>query len=179
MQRRRSIHLFVGAVVVLLVSCTNDPKQTKLLYMPDMASGPMAKPQRSFLAPPLGSVAMDAILYPKDAEEAGRLLENPLAQTKDLAGVRSRGKYLYGQVCVTCHGDDAKGKRLHEDYPPTPDITSGIYPAKADGFFFHRITFGSAVMPFQGDKLDPLERWEVVMYLRELQELQEQSQAKG
>jgi hypothetical protein len=66
--------------------------------------------------------------------------------------------------------------RLHQDYPPTPDLTQGIYLEKADGFFFHRITFGSAVMPFMGDKLDAPERWEVVSWLRELQK---QSQAKG
>jgi mono/diheme cytochrome c family protein len=165
------LHGWLLALAALSCSCSKDPNQTKLTYMPDMADGPVAKPQRNYLDPPVGSVAMNAILYPKDVEAAGQLLLNPFAETKDLEKVRREGKHLYSQVCTTCHGADAKGKGTISDvYPPGADLTSEMYRQKSDGFLFHRITFGSAIMPFQGDKLDPMERWKVVMYVRQLQE---------
>jgi mono/diheme cytochrome c family protein len=154
------------------ISCRFDPNQTKLTYMPDMADGPVAKPQRNYLDPPVGSVAMNAILYPKDEETAGKVLTNPLASSKDGAKFRREGEYLYNQVCVACHGEGGKGDSAIKDvYPAAPDLTSAEARKKPDGFYFYRITFGGPIMPFQGDKLDPLERWKIVMYLRELQEV--------
>lgn len=176
---RPIVQACLGAVVALAVGCSKDPNQTKLTYMPDMADGPVAKPQREFLNPPEGSVAMNAILYPKDPDEAGLKLENPLSQVADKTVLRRQGKELYMQVCVACHGPQAKGDGSiiqGTNFPPPPDITSAVYRAKPDGFIFHRITFGSAIMPPQHDKLDPMERWKVVLYLRELQE---QSVTKG
>ncbi len=171
-KRISKIYPCLAGVLLCAVACSRDPNQTKLTYMPDMVDCPIAKPQRNYLDPPQGSVAMNAILYPKDAEEAGKVLLNPLASTKDLAKVRVEGKFLYHQVCVTCHGADGKGHGTISDvFVPGADLTLDLYRGKPDGFLFHRITFGSgAIMEAQGDKLDPLERWKVVMYVRELQE---------
>ena len=64
-----------GAIAKLL---GGDQSQPKVQYVPDMADAPTMKPQENFLEPPEGSVATNAILYPKTVEEAEANLKNPL-----------------------------------------------------------------------------------------------------
>lgn len=174
--------LGVAGVIVFYLTlngCSCDRNQTKIQYMPDMADGPLLKPQRTYIDPPEGSVSRQAILYPKTAEEAETVLTSPYAGTNQTASIPSHhleeGKRLFETFCAVCHGHDAKGHGPVADKLPPPDLTMDVYKQRADGYFFYRITFGGlALMPSYGHAISPDERWKIVGYLRTLQ-----SKSKG
>ena len=146
---------------LLLIACI-DPTVTKLQYMPDMADAPTVKAQEDFLDPPPHSVARDALYYAATAEKS--------TQTATVARDAEQGKQLYATFCLVCHGAGGKGDGTIDDgFPQPPDISQAVYHSRSDGFFFHRITFGTALMPGYGHALDVAERWQIVYYLRELQ----------
>lgn len=147
-------------LVLSAIACTNNT--TKLQYMPDMADAPTVKPQEGYLDPPLGSVARGAVKYAATAETSTALPSEP----RNL----EEGKRLYETFCLVCHGAQGKGNgTIIDDYPQPPDITQQVYHQRGDGFFFHRITFGTAIMPGYGHATWPRERWQIVYYVRTLQ----------
>lgn len=166
------VHIFLKNLLMLtvafgFVSCL-DPKVPKVQYVPDMADAPTMKAQENYLDPPEHSVANNAVLYPKTAEEAEKVLKNPYPATIEVV---EAGKKMYGIYCVPCHGTDAKGVGSITDvYMPAPDLTAKAYIDRGDGFFFHRITFGAqAIMPGYGHATTVHERWQIIHYLRTLQ----------
>ncbi|MBI2601491.1 MAG: cytochrome c [Deltaproteobacteria bacterium] len=165
-------NIFFLGLILNLWNCKGDPSQTKLQYFPDMADTPGIKTQGNYLDPPEGSVARDAILYPATAEEAESVMENPLRGASNQAEHVAQGKHLFETFCgAACHGLDAKGGGAIVDrFVRPPDLTLDLYKNRKDGFFFHRITFGGAIMPEQGHNTSAVERWQIVLYLRSLQE---------
>jgi mono/diheme cytochrome c family protein len=148
-----------------LLSCDNSAP--KVQYVPDMADAPTLKPQENYLEPPEHVVAMNAVIYPRTAEDAEATLKNPLPGDDK---VLKLGKKMYETYCVVCHGADGKGQGTITDvYLPAPNVTDPMYIKRQDGFFFHRITFGIRVMPGYGHATMPHERWAIVHYLRQLQ----------
>lgn len=154
----------------LALGCHQDGNVTKMQWMPDMADAPTTKTQKDFFNPPEHSIPMNSILYPDTVEEAEKVLVNPFPANAEMA---AKGEQLFNTFCITCHGADAKGDKgmIGDLFPHPPDITSGDYPKRADGFFFYRITFGSAstIMPPYGHAISPHERWYIIHYLRTLQ----------
>ncbi len=151
------------AVLMLawLTACL-DPTTTKWQYMPDMADAPTVKAQEDFIDPPPHSVARGAVFYAPTAAESVR--------TATVARDAAQGKQLYETFCRVCHGAQGKGGgTLEHGYPQPPDISQAVYREHKDAFFFHRITFGTAIMPGYGHAIDVAERWQIVYYLRELQ----------
>ena len=156
--------------LLVLESCKRDGNETKLQYAPDMADAPTVKPQQDYLDPPEGSVAHNAFFYPETIEESEKVLVSPYTDGQFSKQQLNEGKWLWNQVCITCHGADAKGEGYISDvYPRAPDLTAELYTKKRDGFFFYRITFGAALMPGYGHALDVHERWKIILYLRKLQ----------
>lgn len=146
---------------------------TKLQYMPDMVDNPTVKTQESYLNPPDGSVTINAILYPETFEQAEQELRNPFGESQQTSReVLDSGKVMYDTYCSVCHGVDGKGKALLGDaYPvPVPDITRAEMAARKDGFFFLRISNGGTMMPAYAYAISPHERWQLISYLRTLQQ---------
>lgn len=160
------------SILLAAVACKDNPQQTKLTYMPDMADAPAVKPQLSYLDPPDGAVARTAMIYPPDdqPEEWEKLLHNPYVGHSNEKELARDGKFLFHINCSPCHGADAKGKgSLIDKFPPAPDITHEMYLDRPDGFFFHKITVGGPIMPSRGEHTYPHERWKIILHLRELQ----------
>ena len=156
------------AAAMLNGSGQDDEVQTKLQYMPDMADAPTVKAQEDYLNPPDGAVAVNAILYPATAEESETVLRNPFRPNpQDLEA----GKELFATFCVPCHGATGKGNGtvIEKGFPNPPDITGPDYAKREDGYFFHKITFGGAMMSGYGHAISPQERWQIVLYLKSLQ----------
>ena len=161
----------IGFTVLLLtVGCKFDKRDTKIQYMPDMADAPTIKPQQDYLDPPEGSVAWNAEIYPRSVEEAELILRNPNRQLQDPSVAVKRGKKLFDVYCTPCHGFGGEGDgAVVPKVPAPPNLIADYYREKSDGFYFYKITFGSAIMPAYGYATWPAERWDIVSYVRELQ----------
>lgn len=166
--RRLLVALPFSLGVTLLTGCW-DNNTTKLQWMPDMADTGVVKAQRDYLDPPEGSVTMESMEYPKSAEDAETALTNPVASTPEVV---AKGKVLFETFCIPCHGASGKGddNTLHGLFPQPPNITHESYAKRKDGFFFYRISFGTALMPGYGHSITREERWIIVNYLRALQQ---------
>ena len=90
---------------------------------------------------------------------------NPLTSSATLL---AKGKALYAQECATCHGNDGQGQG-----PGARDVPGGVppfreLPGQSDGALFYKISSGRDPMPGYRHSLDDEERWQTVLYLREL-----------
>lgn len=165
----RNVALLTFAVS--LGACRYDGSGTKMQWAPDMADAPTVKSQESYLDPPPGAVAMSAVLYPSTIEETEANVAMPRDIAQDANGSYvAKGKVLYDTFCAPCHGANGKGQGTVGPAIAPPDITHATYGARKDGFFFYRITFGTAVMPAYGYATSVAERWMIVKHLRTLQQ---------
>lgn len=83
----------------------------------------------------------------------------------------ARGKDLFSINCAMCHGDGGKGDgKLSEFFVPKPaDLTSAEVAALTDDQIFMVITQGRGPMPPIAENLDPVDRWDVINYVRSLE----------
>ena len=161
-------------------------------YNPDQPNANFAD-GKTAQTPPEGTVPVGFERFPyantlEDYERAGAELTNPLEHTEaNLA----KGEALYQVYCAVCHGPEGHGdgpitkdrtleaeSRQLENFPPPPSYakSDGINSSRGgamadltDGKIYHTITYGLNMMGSHASQLSPEERWNVVMYVRELQ----------
>jgi mono/diheme cytochrome c family protein len=83
----------------------------------------------------------------------------------------ARGKDLFSINCAMCHGDGGKGDgKLSELFTPPPaDLTSAEVADLSDAQIFMVITQGRGPMPPIAENLNPVDRWDVINYVRSLE----------
>ncbi len=126
---------------------------------------PLARPPRVM---PEGTLPSSGGEPPMSRAEAAVALTNPLASTP--ADLR-HGKALFDIDCAPCHGSTALGDgpvAAHTAVPAS-DLTAGPSAARSDGYLYATIRDGGSVMPAYADAMSATERWQVVLYLRQLQ----------
>lgn len=161
-------------------------------YNPDQPNANFAD-GKTAQTPPEGTTPVGFERFPyantlEDYERAGAELINPLERTEaNLA----KGEALYQVYCAVCHGPEGHGdgsitkdrtleaeSRQLENFPPPPSYakSDGINSSRGgamadltDGKIYHTITYGLNMMGAHASQLSPEERWNVVMYVRELQ----------
>jgi len=106
---------------------------------------------------------------PMSLEEMTLKMTNPLTATPaNLA----QGKDLFISNCAPCHGANATGDgpvaHLLHDQPK--NLVSGLSKDLPDGYIYGVIRDGILLMPAYGDAMSAHERWDVVMYVRSLQQ---------
>lgn len=162
-------YVIVFAILIGIAACSKGRNQTKWQYMPDMVDSPAIKTQRNYLDFPEHSIAREMSIEPKDVHEAENVLKNPIAKTAGKEWNLRAGKKLWGIYCQLCHGEVAKGGGPMGTRLPAPDLTAELYRKRSDVFLYHRIKHGGALMPSYGHSTSKLERWQIVAYLRKLQ----------
>ena len=93
-------------------------------------------------------------------------MRNPFGGNTDAT---AKGKILYANLCVACHGDKGKGDGIASAGLATPpaDHTSAKVQAQTDGALFWKIFNGN--MPMPAFKSLPQEQvWQLVNYIRTL-----------
>lgn len=87
------------------------------------------------------------------------------------AGVDAvQGDTLFHTFCTPCHGSTGAGDGLVGRRMGAPSLMTDRARGFSDGYLYSIIRYGRGVMPRYGDKIhDPMKRWAVVTYLRELQ----------
>jgi len=138
----------------------------KIDFPTDMAEQPsigyQEGPRR---LPPEGSVPVGAAPIALDA-----LPTNPIPS--DYVSLQ-RGEILYSIHCSLCHGTSGKGDgpiaKYYEKQPPS-DLTASYISFMFDGNLYRTIGQGLGQMPGLSENLTPRERWDVINYLRTLEE---------
>lgn len=98
---------------------------------------------------------------PKSANE----IKNPL---KNDALAIKKGKNLYTQLCVICHGTKGKGDGVAGVVlnPKPANFNSEVFINQTDGAIFSKITEGKAPMAAYKDLISETERWQLINYIR-------------
>jgi mono/diheme cytochrome c family protein len=148
----------------------------------DMNNQPKLKPQRQdiFLARPTGlmepqpgTVALAENPYPyaqNEADRAGAELVNPLQPTP---AVVAHGRFVYEQVCVTCHGPKGAGDgHVTALFPKPPSLMTQKVRDWPDGQLFHRPMRGQNSMPSHARQVDANDAWSVIHYIRQMQKVE-------
>ncbi len=104
-------------------------------------------------------------------------IKNPHAQSANTA---NKGKELFTQQCVPCHGESGKGDGPAGKFlgRPLPDFTTTDFQKQADGELFWKIATGRAPMPTFKDILSDEQRWLVTSYLRTFRTTEQQGGAR-
>jgi mono/diheme cytochrome c family protein len=84
----------------------------------------------------------------------------------------SRGQNRFNVFCAACHNYDAKSNSKlvqRGSWIGIPNLTREQTRALSNARIFHIISSGQNLMPSYADKIQPIDRWAVIYYLRTLQ----------
>ena len=112
----------------------------------------------------------------KEWEKAEKKYSNPISKNDTTL---ARGKNRFEVFCSPCHGFDGKASgtvitkvQLAEDeegFPSPPDFLSEQSKKLTDSRIFHILSAGQNLMFPVNDKLSEIDKWSVILYIRELQ----------
>ncbi|WNJ16602.1 cytochrome c [Pontibacter sp. G13] len=109
----------------------------------------------------------------EDYDLAGAELTSPIECSEETFAA---GKNLYEIYCIMCHGSDGGGqgslfKNSDGNYPPVPySYTTRWSQGMTEGNAFHTLTHGKGIMGSYASQLTPMERWQVICYIKKFQE---------
>jgi mono/diheme cytochrome c family protein len=175
--------LVLGALTVLLAGCDVGLPAGRSPHREgnrlDMVDQPKIKPQRNdpftgrvsgMFEPVAGTVAVNDTPYPyaqNEAERAGAELVNPLPPTPEVV---AHGRFVYENVCITCHGPRGAGDgHVTALFPKPPSLMTQKVRDWPDGQLFHRPMRGQGSMPSHARQIDTRDMWSVVHYIRQMQ----------
>jgi mono/diheme cytochrome c family protein len=100
---------------------------------------------------------------------AGEELQNPFAHDNQRA--LERGRTVFANYCVVCHGGEGAGDGpvAQRGFPPPPSLQAEHALKMKDGQIFHVLTYGQNNMPSYASQLSSDDRWNAVVYVRSLQ----------
>jgi len=119
---------------------------------------------------PRGSLAPRFGPGTEEAQRAGRELTNPIPENDSVA--LEAGRKLYGTYCSVCHDPlgDGMGPVVMRGMLPPPSLKAVRAVGLPDGELFHILSYGQGNMASYAIQLNAKERWQVIRYVRSLQE---------
>ena len=158
----------LGVLAASAVAVTTLPACEKIDR--NMWETPAYRPQEEPVRlPPEGSVPTKGLeRTPMPGTPEATALKNPEKATESSLPA---GKERFGIYCAPCHGASGKGDGpVAKKFVPTPaDISAGGHGSHhTDGDLFAVITHGRGGMPPFRSDLAPMERWQVVAYVKTL-----------
>lgn len=173
---------FVSLIFVLsFIACTKNNSEPGLEYAPDMVyseaveaySESNFEPNKtSMLYPPKNSIPRNYKVFmygdsDSEKERAGNELKDPRSETPERL---ERGKYLYQNMCLLCHGTKGEGDGpVAKKYTEPPAFNGRALRNYKDGQIYHAIVKGYGDMPSHAIQLDDNDRWDLILYIHQLQ----------
>lgn len=130
---------------------------------------------KSLREPVEGTVARGAQVYTLsagDIDAAETANVEPAELSKDSEFVLARGQNRFNTFCSPCHyynGDSENSAVSKRGWAGIPKLTRPETAALSNARIFHIISAGQNLMPSYADKIDPIDRWAIIRYLRKLQ----------
>lgn len=169
--------------ILIIFSCGRKSEEPAREYMPDMyrSSAYQVYSSNAFFndsinarIPVKGTIPRGFMpySYPNTEagyEDAGRFLKSPFNGNKHSL---QEGKRLYNVNCVVCHGSSGKGDGVMiktKKYPPSAFAFNNQLKNLPEGKMFHSIHYGKNFMGSYSSELTQEERWEIVGYIKLLQ----------
>jgi cytochrome c1 len=90
------------------------------------------------------------------------------------AAVMGRGQQRFGIYCAVCHGATGAGNGIAQKFGlnTVQSLLQDRIRGMADGEIFNTITHGKNTMLGYGDRIQVIDRWAIIAYLRALQKSQ-------
>jgi mono/diheme cytochrome c family protein len=133
---------------------------------------------RGFRGQPVGSVATTGATVPgfMISYANGPATIDSFSVIKNTVPADERsllnGRKYYAINCAVCHGDTGDGngqlKQLNQMYSFAPSLLADVTKNRTDGYIWGIIRNGRATMP-PYNRIEEMERWDVVNYVRGLQ----------
>ncbi len=132
----------------------------------DMSDQPSYKAQEG---PRLSSPDEAVPIQGKEVFVQGEALINPISRTDTSV---KRGRRVFEINCIMCHGAEGKGDGpVGEKFLPQPaNLHEERIQKLSDADLYKRITFGFGSMPSFKKRIPPVNRWDLVNYLRDFEE---------
>jgi mono/diheme cytochrome c family protein len=171
--------LAVAAAALALLACNPDDVVHRVGWFATMRHQRSIKPYAHNLAAVEGTVPVTGAEPAVDVKTADRLA-NPRTRTSESL---NRGQVVYQTYCLVCHGSGGRGDGPISvlsggPFPAIRNLTDDIARKRTDGYLYgvvvNAIAMGRGLMPRYGDKIRGSDRWDVVNYVRALQQ-----QARG
>lgn len=126
---------------------------------------------------PKGMPSLEAI-PPMKLELMTVKMHNPLQPTSNNL---AHGKALFETTCAPCHGVNGRGDGsvVHLLQHKPANLMTGVSKNLPDGYIFGYIRNGGIWMPSYNDAMSATERWQVVLYVRSMQQKYGQTEASA
>jgi mono/diheme cytochrome c family protein len=185
-QMRRALWSSVAVLSITVPGCTKiDNALASVPIFAFMRSAPSFDPYEMPLPAPPGSIPYSSPnggeLLPPLAGNGDSIMafaasshaRNPLSP-QDSSALRL-GREMYARHCLVCHGSLGRGDGPvigPGKFPMALPLVSGTALGLSDGYIYGIIRAGRGLMPAYGSRITHLERWAIVLYVRELQSVQ-------
>jgi mono/diheme cytochrome c family protein len=166
----------INKILALAVVVLSPSLASALPFNDDMANTKAIRTGQMARAKPEGVVPVGGHQQTVATKEEALKLKNPNKANDPMAV--ENGERLFTVNCTPCHGyQDEKGvtpsaiNARGAMVMAGPDLGTDMYAAREDGLFYGTIHFGGmVVMPRVGYKLSPKETWDIVSYIRSIQQ---------
>ncbi len=174
----------IGLLAFSIFSCGPSGNKPNVEIIQDMMEQPAIKAQKqddfiengiSSRVPPENTqpVGKKPYAYAMDISKAMAELKNPL-EGQMSSEVLFVGQKYFNTNCMVCHGQKALGDGpIKPSYPiPIPSLMSDKIRGWSDAQIFHVISAGQGLMGSYASHVPEKYRWQLVNYVRHLQQSQ-------
>lgn len=167
-------------ILALVFGCSKK-EEPGYEYMPDMvysqayeaySESTITKNGSSMLPAPVGSISREHLPFEygstdEEKERAGKELSDPNPSSKERL---ARGKEIYKNTCLLCHGIKGEGDGpVAKKYTEPPAFNGRALRNYSSGQIYHAIVKGYGDMPSHAVQLTEKDRWDLILYVHELQ----------
>ena len=165
------IGLSLGLGLFCVTSVHALPWNDDMYWQPELEAGTAARP------PVAGSVPTTGVEPPMSSRlteriKTGLRVRNPVEPTPQSI---QNGEGLFRIYCAMCHGEQGRGDgQMVGKVVPSSDLHTERIRNQKDGYLYATIRSGGLVMPTYQHALSTAERWDLVNYVRHLQQQEAQ-----